>query len=45
MGFRNTLIFLGILLLLLSWLLGDVALWVGAPLIFLGISLKYLDVS
>jgi hypothetical protein len=45
MGFRNTLILVGTLLLITSWYLGDIAIWVGAPLIFLGISLKFLDIS
>ncbi len=45
MGFRNTLIIVGIFLLLASLVLGDVAIILGAPLIFTGFSLKFLDVS
>ncbi len=45
MGFRNTLMIVGGILLLTSALLGDWAIWVGAPLLFTGFSLKFLDVS
>jgi hypothetical protein len=45
MGFRNTLIIVGGLLLLSSLFLGDLVILVGAPLIFVGFSLKFLDVS
>lgn len=45
MGFRNTLIFSGLLLLLGSWYFGTWAIVLGAPLFFLGVILKFLDVS
>lgn len=45
MGFRNTLIIVGLLLLLLSWPLGNWAIWIGAPMFFMGIILKFLDIS
>lgn len=45
MGFRNILIFLGALLFLGSFALGDFAIALGAPLFFLGIIFKFLDVA
>lgn len=45
MGFRNTLILTGIILLLGSWYFGTWAIVLGAPLVFLGIIFKFLDVS
>lgn len=42
-GFRNSLIFFGAALILLSWYLGDWAVWLGGPLLFGGIILKFLD--
>jgi|GEM_PF-1426647 len=45
MGFRNTLITIGVILILGSWYFGDWAIWLGAPLFFLGIILKYLDLG
>ncbi|HYD93537.1 MAG TPA: hypothetical protein VEB18_03765 [Candidatus Paceibacterota bacterium] len=45
MGFRNTLIWIGAILLLGSWYFGDLAIVIGAPLLFMGMILKYLEIS
>jgi len=45
MGFRNMLIMLGGGLLIASFALGDWAVVLGAPLVFMGVTLKFLDVS
>lgn len=42
-GFRNSLIFFGVLLILGSWYLGDWAIWLGGPFLFTGIILNLLD--
>lgn len=42
-GFRNLLIFLGIVLILASFYLGDWSIWLGGPIAFLGVILKYVD--
>ena len=43
LGFRNSLILGGILLILFSWYFGDWAVWLGAPAIFFGVIFKYVD--
>lgn len=43
MTFQNMLIWAGALILVFSWYLGDWSIWLGAPLIFIGIILKYVD--
>lgn len=45
MGFRNTIILVGLGLLIASFMLGDWAIVLGAPLLFFGIIFKFLDVS
>lgn len=45
MGFRNSLILTGLGLLLAAYWIGDWAIWLGAPLLFMGIILKHLDLS
>lgn len=43
MGFRNMLITVGIALIIGSFYLGDWSVWLGGPIFFMGIILKYLD--
>jgi hypothetical protein len=43
MGFRTTLIVLGIALILGSFYLGDWTIWLGGPIMFMGFILKYLE--
>lgn len=43
LGFRNLLIALGIIMVLASGYLDDWTIWIGAPVAFLGVILKYVD--
>ena len=43
LGFRKLLTILGVILILLSGLLGDWAIWLGGPIAFLGVIFQYVD--
>lgn len=43
LGFRNLLILIGLLLIITSFYLGDWSIWLGGPLLFMGVILKYID--
>lgn len=43
MDFRDIFILLGIVLVLASFYLGDWSIWLGAPIAFMGVILKYTD--
>ncbi len=45
MGFRNSLIIIGLLLFVGSFMLGDWAIVLGALLFFFGVIFKFLDVA
>ena len=45
MGFRATLILIGLVLVLGSWFFGDWAIWLGAPIFFLGVVFQFLDLE
>ena len=45
MGFRATLILIGLVLVLGSWFFGDWAIWLGAPIFFLGVVFRFLDLE
>lgn len=43
LGFRSMLIIIGTLLVLGSFYLGDWSIWLGGPILFMGVILKYVD--
>lgn len=45
MDIRTIFMVLGAGLLLVSWYLGDWAIYLGAPLVFLAISFSFIDIS
>lgn len=43
LGFRSFLILIGLLLIVSSFYLGDWSIWLGGPIFFMGVILKYID--
>lgn len=43
LGFRNLLILVGLILIVSYAYLGDWSIWLGGPIFFMGVILKYID--
>lgn len=43
MDVRPILLFLGVLFIILSFWIGGVGIWLGAPMVFLGIIFQFID--